>query len=209
MCDLLSGGLSAGSGFCLLGGLAVDPFDFAKTRPLKLCSLLSDLLRHNSIGWRALSKLEIELDESLCVCDFSSGVWRPLSFGGRDGVSPSSGESTPLRESFVLLLPDKLREALGESEYTEDTLAIDAALAGFSFFTSPPAPPPTGRRGIAIEGFIASLGKGGKSVLEDLEGIAAGGFSDLAGVSPGGTGNTFENLERPLPGVDGKDEYIF
>lgn len=195
---------------CRLGGLAVDPLLDCKTRSGKtiLRSLLADRLRQSSVGWRALSKLEIEFDDILCVCGFSSEFWRSLS--GRGGVGPSSIESTPLRESFVLLLPDKLRETPGESEYTDDTLAIDVALASFSFFTSPPAPPPTGRRGIAMEPFAAaSLGKGGRSVLKDFEVNAAGDFSVLAEVSPGGTGSTFENLERPLPGVDGKGEYIF
>jgi hypothetical protein len=64
---------------------------------------------------------------------------------------------------------------------------------------------PTGRRGIDIVGGIAPLGSGGRGECVEVE-MEAGDLSDA--VMTGGFGNTFENLDRPLPGVSGRIEDI-
>jgi hypothetical protein len=116
-------------------------------------------------------------------------------------------------ESFVLLLLfDKDREKPGDSEYTEDMLAMDAA------FECSGGALATGRRGIAIADILLfgaggdSLGIGGSGECNDVEvGVNEVNLSLPigAGADSGGSGSAFENRDRPLPGgAFGNDDSI-
>lgn len=182
---------------CLLGGLAVDPFDLANFRSGKtmLLSLLIDL-RFQISGRCGELVRDIGLSR-MFVC--ASRLGSSLSFGGSGGWSPSD-KSPDLSESFASLLLsfESVRDNPGLSEYTDDKLRIEGGLAGWVC-------PPTGRRGIVFGGGTASFGRGGRG---DWAVIIVDDFSFSVDAGSGATGRAFENRGRPL-GVEGNVENIF
>jgi len=114
---MLRGIWGRAGGSCLLGGLAVDPLLLSNFNSEKdiLLSLLTE--RRFQISGRGGDEYMLApgLPKMFFgVCGIFCFLWSFLEGRGCGVVRAS--ESTPLSESFVLLLSEKLRDSPGESE---------------------------------------------------------------------------------------------